>query len=155
MHDSPVYLTREGLEKMKAELEFLKSTKRQELAERIEKAKELGDLRENAEYHEAKDEAAAVHGRIIELTDKIQRAAVVDDMKNSDQVSLGATVVLTSENRPDKKFILVGATEADPLQGRISNESPLGRAIIGKKRGETAEINLPAGKVVYTIEEIS
>jgi transcription elongation factor GreA len=125
------------------------------LAERIEKAKELGDLRENAEYHEAKDEAAAVHARIAELTGKIQRAVIVDELRRSDVVSIGSTVVLACDGRPDKRLTVVGATEADPLAGRISNESPLGLAILGRARGEQAEIDLPSGRIVYTVLEIT
>lgn len=155
MSETPVYLTADGLAKMKEELEYLKAEKRREVAARIEKAREMGDLRENADYHEAKDESAWVESRILELTDKIRRAAVVDDLKTTDVVSLGSTVRLTSEGKPDKRLTLVGATEADPLAGRISNESPLGLALLGQKAGAAVEVKVPSGIITYLVAEIS
>ncbi len=153
MHENPVYLSKEGLEKMREELRTLKSEKRREVSARIEKAKELGDLRENAEYHDAKDELAWVEGRIMELEDALNRAVVIE-AKGSDVVSIGCRVKVTA-NGKEKAFTIVGSTEADPLQGRISNESPLGRAFLGKKLGEIAEVKAPSGTVRYTIAEIS
>lgn len=138
---------------MKGELRMLKSEKRREVAARIEKAKELGDLRENAEYHDAKDELAWVEGRVMELEDGINRAVVIE-ATDSDHVSIGCKVKTTSGEK-EKVFVIVGAPEADPLKGRISNESPLGQAFLGKKLGEVVEVKVPAGIVRYTILEIS
>lgn len=154
MHDNPVYISKEGLEKAKQELHYLKTEKRREVAARIEKAKELGDLRENAEYHDAKEEAGFVDGRIIELEDQINRAVIIE-AKDSDQVSIGCKVNVTASNGKVKELRIVGAPEADPLQGRISNESPLGQALLGRKVGETAEVKVPSGPIVYTITHIS
>ncbi len=155
MSDNPVYLTADGLEKLKTELHLLKTEKRPAVTDRIEKARELGDLRENADYHDARDEAAWIEGRISELTEKIRLAVVVGDDKNIDQISIGSTVRLSAEDRPEKTFTIVGATEADPLKGRISNESPLGRVLIGRKLHEKVEMSLPSGIIIYTVEEIS
>ncbi len=154
MHDNPVYISKEGLEKARQELHVLKTEKRREVAARIEKAKELGDLRENAEYHDAKDEAGFVEGRIAELEDQINRAVIIE-AKDSDKVSIGCKVKVTASNGKDKELRIVGAPEADPLQGRISNESPLGQALLGRKVGETAEVKVPSGPIVYTITHIS
>jgi transcription elongation factor GreA len=152
--ETPVYLTREGLEKMKEELLHLKNVRRREVAARIEKAKDLGDLRENADYHDAKEEASWVETRVIELSDKIRRAQVVDELRSTDQVSIGSTVTLARDGKA-KNYTLVGATEADPLAGRISNESPLGLAVLGRRVGETFDLELPSGRVTYEVQAIS
>lgn len=152
MHD-PVYVSKEGLEKLKQELHYLKTEKRREVASRIEKAKELGDLRENADYHDAKDEAGWTESRIIVLEDEINRAVVIE-AKPSDMVTIGCRVKVESDGK-EKTLTIVGSTEADPLQGLISNESPLGQAFLGKKVGETAEVKVPAGTKTYVVKEIS
>lgn len=153
MSDTPVYVSKEGLEKLKAELHYLKTEKRREVASRIEKAKELGDLRENADYHDAKDEAGWTESRIIELEDAINRAHVIE-ARSSDAVAIGCRVKVTGGGK-EKTFTIVGSTEADPLKGLISNESPLGQAFLGKKVGEAAEVKVPSGTVTYTVQEIS
>jgi transcription elongation factor GreA len=153
MNDKPVYISKEGLEKMKRELEHLRTTKVREVAARIEKAKELGDLRENADYHDAKDEMAATQGRIFELDDAIKRAVVIEATQR-DAVGIGSRV-LVRFNDKEKEFAVVGSTEADPLKGRISNESPLGLALIGKKVGEAAEVKAPSGVIRYEVLKIS
>jgi transcription elongation factor GreA len=149
----PVYVSKDGLEKLKHELHYLKTEKRREVANRIEKAKELGDLRENADYHDAKDELGWTESRIAELEDAINRAHVIE-AKSSDSVSIGCRVKVESDGK-EKVLTIVGSTEADPLKGLISNESPLGMAFLGKKVGETAEVKVPAGTKTYTVKEIS
>ena len=149
----PVYVSKDGLEKMKMELHYLKTEKRREVANRIEKAKELGDLRENADYHDAKDELGWTESRIMELEDAINRAHVIE-AKSSDSVSIGCRVKVESDGK-EKVLTIVGSTEADPLKGLISNESPLGMAFLGKKVGETAEVKVPAGTKTYVVKEIS
>ncbi len=151
--DNPVYVSKEGLEKMKQELHYLKTEKRREVANRIEKAKDLGDLKENADYHDAKDEAGWVESRIYELEDGIYRAVVIE-AKASDMVTIGCRVKIESDGK-EKVLTIVGSTEADPLKGLISNESPLGQALLGKKIGEIAELKVPAGRKSYVVKEIS
>ncbi len=153
MHDAPVYVSKEGLEKMKQELHYLKTEKRREVSNRIEKAKDLGDLKENADYHDAKDEAGWVESRIFELEDGIHRAVVIE-AKGSDAVSIGCRVKIEADGK-EKVLTIVGSTEADPMKGLISNESPLGQALLGKKIGETAELKVPAGTKAYVVKEIS
>lgn len=153
MNMTPVYVSKEGFEKMKAELEYLTTVKRKECAARIEAAKELGDLKENADYHDAKDEAGWTEGRIRELQDQINRATVIET-RDSDNVTIGCKVKVEG-NGKERLFTIVGATEADPLKGLISNESPLGMALLGKRIGEKATVKTPAGEIVYTVKEIS
>jgi len=152
MHDKPIYVSSEGLQKMKDELHSLKTEKRREIAARIEKAKELGDLSENADYTEAKEALSFNEGRILDLEDAIMRAMVIEN-RGGDTVSIGSSLRV-SVNGKEKDFTIVGSTEADPVQGMISNESPIGRALIGKKVGETAEVHAPSGLIRYTIVSI-
>lgn len=149
----PVYLSKEGLEKLKEELNELKTVRRPETITRLEKAKDLGDLRENADYHDSKEELGRIEGRILELEGAIINAVIIE-AKESDSVCLGCTVTVKTKDGKLKDFAVVGRTEADPLLGRISNESPIGKALLGKKVGETAEVETPAGKMEYTISEI-
>ncbi len=150
---APVYVSKEGLEKMKEELHYLKTVKRRECAARIEKAKDLGDLKENADYHDAKDESGWTEGRIRELEDATNRATVIET-RGSDNVGIGCKVKVEG-NGKEKLYTIVGSHEADPLKGLISNDSPLGQAFLGKRVGETAEVKTPAGTVTYVIKEIS
>lgn len=153
MLTTPVYISNEGLEKLKRELADMKTVRRRELADRLEKAKELGDLRENADYQEAKEELAMLESRIVEFDDAVRRAVVIA-AGGSDAVSIGSTVRVTYDDK-EKTFTIVGSTEAEPTKGRISNESPLGQALIGKKIGDTAELKVPAGLIRYTIAAIN
>jgi transcription elongation factor GreA len=152
MSAAPVYLSKEGLVKFKEELEHLRTVKRPEVAKRIEIAKEHGDLRENAEYHDARDEAAFVDGRIMEL-DEMLRHAIIIEGGTKDAVSVGSSVDVTYDGKA-KTFSVVGSHEADPVAGRISNESPIGKALLGKKVGDTADVQVPAGTITYTITAI-
>ncbi len=153
MTGGPIYVSSDKLEQMKKELHYLKTQKRREIAARIEKAKELGDLSENAEYAEAKDEFSFTEGRILELEDAIPRAEVIEAGSAKDQVAIGSRVKVTV-NGKEKEFNIVGSTEADPVKGYISNESPIGLALIGKKPGETAEVRAPSGPIRYQITAI-
>jgi transcription elongation factor GreA len=154
VNNKPTYVSREGLERLRAELEEMIAVKRPEIAARISEAKEHGDLSENAEYEEAKNEQAFVEGRIAELEHKIKSAVLIDEDHGTEHVSIGSTVEVES---PDGvlSFHIVGSTEAKPADGRISNESPVGRALLGRKRGEKVVVKVPAGDVVYTIRSIS
>lgn len=146
------YLSQKALNELTEELLYLKNTKRREVADRIEKAKELGDLRENAEYHDAKDELAWLEGRIITVKDKISRAVLIGS-GNSDSVRIGSTIRV-AYNDKEKVFTITGSHEADPLSGKISNESPIGMAFIGRRVGEKTEVEVPAGTITYTILSI-
>lgn len=148
------YLTPEGLEKLKAELHQLKYTRRKEIAEQIERAKELGDLSENAEYQEAKEEQAFTEGRIIALEAMINTAQLITAPMSMQQVGIGSTVRVR-QNGNERRYLIVGANEADPAAGKISNESPLGRTLLGKLVGDAVEVKTPKGMVTYTVLEIT
>lgn len=146
------YLSKEKLEELKNELQYLKTAKRQEVAERLKRAKELGDLSENAEYMEARDEQATVEGRILELEDIIKNAEVIEKTPSTGVVKVGSTVVAEKTGQPgERKFMIVGSNEANPAQGMISNESPLGRGFLGKKVGDSVQVTTPTGKVEYRV----
>ena len=146
MDDKPVLLTRAGLRKLEQEYEALTGARRREIAERIRHARDFGDIAENAEYIEAKNEQGLVEGRIQTLEAMIHNALVIEEAipKTGGVVGVG-TVVKVKMDDADEKFAIVGPAEADPLQGRISNESPLGRALIGHKAGDVVEWSAPSG----------
>ncbi|MBQ3163812.1 MAG: transcription elongation factor GreA [Lachnospiraceae bacterium] len=150
-------LTREGLKKYEDELHELKVIKRKEVAEKIKEAREQGDLSENAEYDAAKDEQRDIEARIEEL-EKILKNVEVFDMEeaaSNDKVSFGLVVkVKDNEFDDEMEFKIVGATEANSLKGKISNESPLGKALIGAKKGDVVTVEAPAGMIEYTILDI-
>lgn len=148
------YITVEGLEKLKKELEELKTINRRKIANRIQKAKEMGDLSENAEYSEAKDEQAFNETKIIELEEMIKNATTIDDRHlNSDTIQVGSTIIVKSDGKI-KEFTIVGSKEANPSEGKISNESPLATAFLGHKAGDEVEVEIPSGKMKYDIIEI-
>ncbi len=153
MNNKPGYLTHDGLEKLRAELEQLVNVRRAEVAARIHDAKEHGDLAENAEYEDAKNEQAFVEGRIQTLESLIRNAVLIDEHHSSDHVQIGSTVMVDS---PDGKetFHIVGSAEADPGAGRISNESPVGRALLGHRKGDKVVVHVPSGDFTYTIVRI-
>ena len=153
MQDQKVYVSREGLEKFKQELEDLVNVKRKEIIERIERAKELGDLSENAEYAAAKDEQAFTEGRILELRDMVARAEIINSSGRVDLVNVGSKVKVKTDDT-ETEYEIVGVAEADPLSGKISNESPLGRSFLGRRIGDKIQIQIPKGMVTYTILEI-
>lgn len=147
------YLSAEGLERLKKELGDLKTVARKDIAERIESAKALGDLSENAEYQEAKDVQAQIESRIAELEDIIREAVVISENHRTDIVDIGSTV-LAGFSGGEARYTIVGSEEADPAKGKISNESPLGKAFLGKKKGDQVEVRAPAGVQVYTVKDI-
>ncbi len=153
MNNKPGYLTHDGLEKLRAELDQLVNVRRAEVAARIHDAKEHGDLAENAEYEDAKNEQAFVEGRIQTLESLIRNAVLIDEHHSSDHVQIGSTVMVDS---PDGKetFHIVGSAEADPGAGRISNESPVGRALLGHRKGDKVVVHVPSGDFTYTIVRI-
>ena len=147
------YLSAEGLEKVKKELHELKTKKRQEIAARLEHAKSLGDLSENAEYQETKEEQSLVESKIIELEDIIREAVLIKGHR-TDQVAVGSTVRVSSE-RGEETYMIVGSEEASPAEEKISNESPMGKAFLDHKVGETVQVRTPRGVIEYRIVEIT
>ncbi len=147
-----VYLTAAGLKSLQSEYEDLVNNKRHSIATRIQKAREYGDLSENAEYAEAKDEQSFIEGRILELEQILQNVSVIEQT-NTDEVQIGSTVKVHI-NGKDDTFSIVGAQEADPRQKKISHESPLGRALIGKAVGSSVDVDAPVGKITYKILSI-
>ncbi len=154
--DREIILTAEGLHKLEEELEYLKVVKRKEIAERIKQAKDFGDLMENSEYEDAKNEQAFVEGRILQLDQMLRNARVIDNNDvRRDRVSVGCTVVLQDLNNGEKlSYMIVGSAEADPSRDRISNESPVGKALLGRKKGETVEVRVPVGTIRYSVLDI-
>ncbi|MDB4867097.1 MAG: greA [Cohnella sp.] len=156
MSDKEVLLTPDGLKKLEEELENLKSVKRREVAERIKIAIGYGDISENSEYEDAKNDQAFIEGRIITLEKMLRNARIINnDEINLETVGIGSTVVVKDLEFGDTMhYTIVGTAESDPLHNKISNESPVGRAIIGKKKGTTVEVNVPAGIIQYKIVDI-
>lgn len=149
------YLSEVGFLRLKKELEELKSAKRKEIAMKLEYAKSLGDLSENAEYQEAKEEQLTIEARISELEDVLARAVLISHQAGG-TIDLGSTVKVRRQDRPEMEtYVIVGPQEADPTEQRISNESPLGGALLGKKRGEIITVYTPKGEIRYHIFEIS
>jgi len=146
----------ETYRKLSEELEQLKSVERGVIARIIDEARELGDLKENAEYHAAKDKQGLMEARIAELTDVVGRAQVVDPSTLAhERISFGSTVCLTCQESGDEvKYTIVGSVESDPERGLISFQSPMARALIGKEEGDEVELTLPSGKKAYDIEEV-
>ncbi len=143
----------EGHKKLQEELDYLVNTKRKEIADRIEKAKELGDLSENAEYHEAKDAQAFNENRIAEINNTLKNVKVVKNQNSKNEISMGSTVTVAN-GKKERKFTIVSFNEVDPAEGKISNESPLGVALLGKKKNDTVTINTPKGEMKYKIKKI-
>lgn len=151
-----VILTREGYEKLRSEIEYLQNEKRREIAERIRIAREFGDISENAEYDDAKNEQAMLEHRIATLEERLLEARVVaEDEVSTDVVSIGSTVRLKDvEANQTVEYHIVGSAEANPAERKLSNESPVGRAIMGHKKGETVEVAAPRGTLKFKILEI-
>lgn len=152
MTQSTFHLTQQGLDEIKAELEELKEQKLPHLIERVKNAREQGDLSENSEYHAARDELAFVEGRIEELEELISKAKVVTS-QGGDTISLGSQVTVKA-GKNQHTYHIVGKYEADPMNKKISNESPLGKALLGKKIGEAVEYEAPVGKIIYEVMEV-
>ncbi len=154
MDQNQFYLTPEGASKLRAELEDLQGRGREELAVRLRFAIQQGDLSENADYTVAKEEQAFLEGKILELETILQNATIVDPDGSCEQVEIGNTVVVSIDGREPETFHIVGMKEADPRQRKISHESPIGNAIIGKRVGELAEAETPGGKLKVKVLEI-
>ena len=146
-------ISQEGYDKLKQELQFLTKTKRREIAERIQSAKDLGDLSENAEYSDAKDAQAFNEGRIAEIESLLKTVIVVENTGATKDVSMGSTVTVKSDGKT-KTFTIVSFNEVDPLVGKISNESPLGKAFLHKKKGDTVKVTTPLKVIEYEIIDI-
>lgn len=151
------FLTKEGYQKHQAELDYLRTAKRQEVANRLHEAMEGGELIENAEYEAAKNEQAFVEGRIQELEMLLATAKIIEEngKKKSDMVQIGSKVTLKEGNYEPETFTIVGAAEANPREGKISNESPIGKAILNHKTGETVKVETPGGTYNVKIMKIS
>jgi transcription elongation factor GreA len=151
-----IALTVEGQQKLEEELHFLETVKRREVGERIKEAKEFGDISENSEYDDAKNEQAWVESRIIEVNQILAHATIISAPKKNDKVSLGSKVELKHGNDGDTTiYRIVGSAEADPADNKISNESPVGQAVIGRKKGDIVAVALPSGKTIkYTVVSI-
>lgn len=156
MSDKEVILTQDGLKKLEDELENLKSVKRREVAERIKVAIGYGDISENSEYEDAKNEQAFIEGRIITLEKMLRNARIINnDDINTDIIGVGNTVIVEDLEFGDTmEYTIVGTAESDPLNNKISNESPVGKAIIGKQKGSVVDVNVPAGVIQYKIVDI-
>jgi transcription elongation factor GreA len=151
-----VILTPEGLEKLKQEIEHLSVVRRREVAERIKEAREFGDITENSEYDDAKNEQAMLESRIAQLEDKLRSAQVIDASElDTDVVRVGSVVSGKDDRNKTFEYTIVGSTEADPANRRLSNESPVGKALIGKKKGDAVAVPTPRGERKLTISKIS
>ncbi len=156
MSEKEVFLTQDGLKKLEEELEHLKSVKRREVAERIKVAIGYGDISENSEYEDAKNEQAFIEGRIITLEKMLRNARIINnDEVDINTVSVGSIVSLKDLEFGDLvEYNIVGTAESDPFQNKISNESPVGKAILGKQKGAIVDVNVPAGVIQYQIMDI-
>lgn len=152
-----IVLTYEGLEKLENELELLKTVKRKEVAEKIKQALAFGDLSENSEYDEAKNEQAQIEARIIQVEKMLKNAKVIDeDDVSTEMVTIGSRVkVLDKEFDEELEYVIVGSTEANPAEFKISDESPVGSALLGKEVGDVIEVDVPAGIVEFKVLDIS
>ncbi|MHB8831014.1 MAG: transcription elongation factor GreA [Patescibacteria group bacterium] len=148
------YLSQEGLERLKAELSELKTVRVRETSDRIEAAKALGDLKENAEYHSAKDEMGFIQGRIHEIEEMLKNVSIIEDVGGSLTVKIGSTIEVESRN-VKRTYKIVGSEEAEPQKGLISNESPMGKAFLNHAKGDQIDVETPGGIVSYTILSIS
>jgi transcription elongation factor GreA len=155
MENNELYLTPEGAEKLRAELEDLTTHKRSEIARILRHAVEMGDLTENADYIKAKEDQAFLEGRIQELEFILREATIVEKDEKNDVVRIGKSVIISQNGGNPETFHLVGLKEANPREGKISHESPIGKALIGKTIGETAVVDTPGGKIHLTILEIN
>ena len=152
--EKPQYVSADGLKKLQAELDDLRTTKRDEVAKRIHAAMEFGDYSENSELEQAKNDQAFLEGRIMTLEQMIKNAQIIDETSKHDLVEVGSHVTVEADGRKEK-YTIVGSAEASPTEGKISNESPVGRALLGHKTGETVKLSIPAGTVEMKILAVS
>ncbi len=153
MEEQKAYLSKEKFEQLKDELQELKTDRRKKVAEHLEYAKSLGDLSENAEYHEARDEQADIEDRIKVLEVMLKNAVIVEE-HHSQNVEIGSTVLIKKESGEEKSYSIVGSEEADMVAGKISYQSPIGSSLLGKKKGEKVIVTTPKGDTKYTIVNI-
>jgi transcription elongation factor GreA len=150
------YLTAEGAEDLRRELEELITVRRPALAEKLTEAVAQGDLKENADYHDAKEKMAFLEGRIKYLENVLRSATVIQSAGASDEVTLGCSVTIVEDGTKDEEsYTIVGAAEANPREGKISNESPIGSALLGRKVGEKVKVNTPAGVITFKVKKIN
>jgi transcription elongation factor GreA len=150
-----IHITQEGLVKLQAELDMLVSTRRPEVAEKIKRAREVGSTENNAEYDDAKNEQAFVEGRILALENILRNATVIERPEQPGVVELGDAILIQNQDGKIEQYTIVGSAEADPLNGRISEVSPVGKSLLGKKTGDTVEVSTPAGLLKLQILEVS
>jgi len=149
-----IILTIDGKDKIEAELKTLKVDKLPDIIDKIEQAKEMGDLSENAEYHDAKDQQGMMVARITEIEGILKKAIIQENSTQKENIQIGSNFVAKAPTGDEKEFTVVGFNEADPLVGKISNESPMGQAFINRKKGDTVEVETPGGVLVYEVLEI-
>lgn len=150
-----LYITPEGLEQIKEELHYLMTVRRDEVSQKLETAIRQGDLKENADYHDAKEEQGFIEARIRQLEDSLRRAKLIENKGPSNVVRVGSKVTVSEVGMDDHEvYSIVGAHEADPANGRISNESPIGRSLLGAKKGQTVSVSTPAGQIDFQIINI-
>jgi len=154
MADKPVYLTEEGKRKLEEELEYLTTVRRKEVAVSIQLAKEEGDISENSAYDEAKLAQSFLEGRIQTIEAQLRDAVLIEKNGASDKVGVGSTVTVTEEGGEEETYHIVGSAEADPLDGKISNESPIGKALLGAKVGQTVKAETPGGTLTFKVVRI-
>jgi transcription elongation factor GreA len=154
MADKPIYLTFEGKKKLEEELQYLVSVRRKEVAAAIQSAKEEGDISENSAYDEAKLAQAFLEGRIQTIEAQLREAVLIEKNGNGDHVDVGSKVTVEEDGFDPETYHIVGSAEADPLNGRISNESPIGKALLGAKVGQTVKAETPNGQLVFKVIKI-
>ena len=154
-NDDVVYITAEGLRQLEEELTYLTTVRREELSIKLETAIAQGDLKENADYHDAKEEQGFSEARVRDIEDTLRRAKIISDDGPSDVVRVGSKVTVSEEGYGEEEtYNIVGAAEADPAAGRISNESPMGRALLGARKGQVVHVETPGGAIKFTILSI-
>ena len=155
MTEKQVMLTEEGLKKLEEKLEHLKTVRRTEVSERIKQAISFGDISENSEYEDAKNEQAFIEGEIMTIENMLRNAKIIEEGQGTDKAVIGCTVVLKDiEFDEDLEYAIVGSAEADPMEGRISDESPVGKAVLGHRVGDIVDVIVPAGTLKYEVLEI-
>ena len=154
MNKKKTYLTNTGIQKLNDELTDLTSKQRPELAKRLRDAIKMGDLKENADYIAAKEDQAFIEGRILKVKEMLRSSVLISNQINKQEVSIGSTVTISEENSGEEQYTLVGSVEADPSMGRISHESPIGQAIIGKSTGDSVQVSTPGGNITFEIIRI-
>lgn len=155
MNQKKILITQEGLAKLRSELDYLRSVRRPEVASKIKRAREMGGTENNAEYDDAKNDQAFVEGRILMLENIVRNATIIESPSSPGVVELGDKVLIQNQDGKIEQFTIVGSTEANPIEGKISNESPVGKALLGRKIGDTVEVSTPAGRLNLLILDVT